>query len=152
MRAAAISEDAQQELDRLDGRVAVPLVPRMAEHQKRNMRDHLLAVQQIVLAAAAGDFAAIEDAARRMGSSDGMTAMCTHMGAGAPGFTEQALAFHAAADVVAEAARREDVSAVLRELGATLHKCTGCHATFRQSVVDDEVFTRLTAQQVPGGH
>ncbi|MCB9899360.1 MAG: cytochrome c [Planctomycetes bacterium] len=145
-------ESPQDALDRLDGRVPVPLVAHMADHQKRNMRDHLVAVQEIVLAAARDDYATIEASATRMGSSDAMTAMCTHMGAGAPGFTEQALAFHASADVVAEAARRHDLPAVLHELGATLQRCTGCHATFRQALVDDAGFTRLTAQPVPGGH
>ena len=78
-------------LDRLDRRSQVPLLPMMANHQKQNMRDHLLGVQEIVAALAGDDFRAIEQTAARLGFSEQMGQMCTHMGAGAPGFTEQAL-------------------------------------------------------------
>lgn len=109
----------------------------MAHHQKQNMRDHLVAVQEIVAALARDDFAAIEKAATRIGLSDGMEAMCTHMGAGAPGFTEQALSFHRAADAIAVAARDKDRARTLDALGTTLQICTGCHATFKQQIVDE---------------
>jgi DNA-binding MarR family transcriptional regulator len=39
-------------LDRMDTRAPVPLLPMMANHQKQNMRDHLVAVQEIVAALA----------------------------------------------------------------------------------------------------
>jgi hypothetical protein len=143
---------AQAALDRLDARAAVPLLPMMANHQKQNMRDHLLVVQEIVLGVAVDDFDAVERAAHRAGYSEQMGQMCTHMGAGAPGFTEQALSFHRSADTIAEAAHRHDRDAVLRTLGATLQKCTGCHAAFKQSVVDDAAWTRLTATTPPAGH
>ena len=77
-------------LDALDTRVPVPLLPVMANHQKQNMRDHLTAVQEIVGAVGAKDFAAISRAAASIGYSQQMGQMCTHMGAGAPGFTDQA--------------------------------------------------------------
>src|ERR1051325_11067706 len=57
-------------LDRMDTRTSVPLVPMMANHQKQNMRDHLVAVQQIVAAVAANDLPAVEKAARRIGYSE----------------------------------------------------------------------------------
>ena len=60
---ACASCDAQRTLDSMDQRAPVPLLPMMAEHQKRNMRDHLIAVQEIVTALAAGDFAAVEQSA-----------------------------------------------------------------------------------------
>ena len=142
----------QQALDRLDGRVAVPLLPMMANHQKENMRDHLLAVQEIVLAAGNDDFAGVERAAGRIGYSEQMGRMCTHMGAAAPGFTEQALDFHHTADTIAAAARQRDRAAVLRALGATLRTCTGCHAAFKQRVVDEATWNGLTSTQAPHGH
>jgi hypothetical protein len=107
----------------------------MANHQKANMRDHLLAVQEIVAAAAASDFPGVEKAARRIGYSEQMGQMCTHMGAAAPGFTERALAFHHSADAIAASAREHDAPAVLRALSATLTSCTGCHAQFKQQIV-----------------
>lgn len=126
---------ASVELDRLDSRAPVPLLPMMANHQKANMRDHLLAVQEIVAAAAASDFPGVEKAARRIGYSEQMGQMCTHMGAAAPGFTERALAFHHSADAIAASAREHDAPAVLRALSATLTSCTGCHAQFKQQIV-----------------
>jgi cytochrome c556 len=138
----------QAALDRMDTRGSVPLLPMMANHQKRNMRDHLVAVQEIVAALATSDFAAIERSAGRIGYSEQMGAMCTHMGAGAPGFTEQAIAFHKTADGIAAAAKSRDGNAVLSALGTTLKTCTGCHATWKQKIVDEATFGAVTP---PGG-
>jgi hypothetical protein len=113
----------------------------MANHQKQNMREHLVAVQQIVAAVGANDFAAIEKAASRLGYSEQMGQMCTHMGAGAPGFTEQAVAFHHTADGIGAAARAQDQAAVLLALDQTMRACTSCHATFKQQVVDDAAWS-----------
>jgi hypothetical protein len=117
----------------------------MANHQKQNMRDHLVAVQEIVAAIATDDFAGVERAAGRIGFSEQMGRMCTHMGAGAPGFTEQALNFHHTADRISAAARDRDRARVLTELGATLKTCTSCHAAWKQQVVDESTWTRLTS-------
>lgn len=132
-------------LDRLDPRAAVPLLPTMALHQKQNMRDHLLAVQQIAAGLATADFAEIERAAARIGFSEQMGQMCSHMGAGAPGFSERALEFHHTADRIAGAARAQDAARVLVELAATLQACTSCHAVWKQQVVDEPTWQRLTS-------
>lgn len=136
----------------MDGRAPVPLLPMMANHQKQNMREHLEAVQQIIAALAAQDFGAVERAAGRIGFSEQMGQMCTHMGAGAKGFTEQAIAFHHTADRISEAARKKDQAQVLVELSATLQTCTACHAAWRQDVVDEPAWNRLTATAAPTGH
>jgi cytochrome c556 len=112
----------------------------MALHQKQNMREHLQAVQEIVLGLAGDDFAAIERAGARLGSSPQMTQMCTHMGSGAPGFSERALSFHHTADGIGVAARARDRGAVTTALGATLRACTSCHEAFQQRVVEASVF------------
>ncbi len=124
------------ELDRLDQRKPLPLLPIMAHHQKQSMRDHLTVVQEVVSATATGDFAKVAQTAQRIGYSEAMGKMCEHMGAGAPGFTEQAIAFHHSADRIVEAAKREDSAAVLGALGETLAACTGCHASYKQKLVD----------------
>jgi len=124
-------------LDRLDARAPVPLLPTMAQHQKQNMRDHLVAVQEIVAGLAASDFAAVERAAGRIGTSESMQQMCSHMGAGAPGFTDQALAFHQTADRIGAAARDQAHDRVLSELSRTLETCTACHARWKQKVVGE---------------
>lgn len=43
---------AVESLDKMDTRRPLPLLPMMANHQKLNMRDHLLAVQEIIAALA----------------------------------------------------------------------------------------------------
>lgn len=144
--------DAQRVLDGIDKRAPVPLLPMMAEHQKRNMRDHLLAVQEIVVALAADDFAAIERSAARIGYSEQMGEMCAHMGAGAPGFTDKALEFHRTADTIGAAAKSQDRPGVVKALGATLQTCTGCHATFRQQIVDEATWNRITGTPPPSTH
>jgi len=133
-----------------DTRKPIPLLPMMASHQKQNMRDHLVAVQEIVTAVATDDFAAVEASARRIGYSESMARMCQHMGAGAPGFEEQALAFHRTADRITEAARSRDRARVLLELGATLQTCTVCHATWKQEVVDETTWRHRTSSESRG--
>lgn len=148
---ATAPKDPHGVLAALDTRKPVPLVPMMANHQKQNMRDHLVAVQEIVTSVAAGDFAAIEKAAGRIGYSEQMGTMCTHMGAGAPGFTEAALKFHHTADSIAEAAKQKDAQAVLTALSVTLAACTSCHSTFKQEVVDDTTWASVAKQPAPTG-
>jgi hypothetical protein len=121
----------------------------MANHQKQNMREHLEAVQDVVLGATSGDFAAVEKAAGRMGYSEQMGRMCTHMGAGAPGFTEQALNFHRTADKIGDAAKKKDREGVLAALGETLKTCTGCHAVWKQRIVDEVEWEKATASAAP---
>lgn len=123
------------ELDRLDQRTPLPLLPLMADHQKRNMREHLAVVQQIVAATAVGDFSKVQSAAQRIGYSESMAQMCEHMGAPTPGFTEQALGFHHTADSIVSAAEQRDANAVLTALAETLATCTACHARYKQSIV-----------------
>jgi hypothetical protein len=133
----------------MDTRTPVPLLPMMANHQKQNMRDHLVAIQEVVAALASDDYAAVEKAAGRIGFSEQMGQMCTHMGAGAPGFTDQALDFHHTADRIASAARERDQKQVLSELSATLRTCTSCHAGWKQQVVDEQAWKGLTATAPP---
>jgi hypothetical protein len=144
-----VAAPAQAALDSIDKRSPVPLLPMMANHQKENMRDHLMAVQEIVSALATKDFAAIEKSAGRMGYSEQMGQMCTHMGAGAPGFTEQALNFHHTADKIGDAAKKRDADAVMKALTDTLATCTSCHAAFKQQVVDEAAWTAATKMAAP---
>jgi hypothetical protein len=125
------------ELDQLDQRRPLPLLPMMAHHQKQSMRAHLVDVQGVIVAAAKQDFAEVAVAAQRLGYSEAMGRMCEHLGAGAPGFTERALAFHHSADRIVEAAKREDAPAVLGALGDTLGHCTSCHEGYKQRLIGE---------------
>jgi hypothetical protein len=86
-----------------------------------------------------------------------MQQMCQHMGAGAEGFTELALEFHRRADAIGEAAREHDGPAVLRATSNTLQACTGCHAAYRQDIVDATTWEQRTGSahdpaMMHGGH
>lgn len=144
---------AAEQLDRMDRRAPVPLLPAMASHQKENMRDHLIAVQEMVTAISIADYASVEAAAARIGFSQMMGQMCTHMGSGAPGFADQAIEFHHTADRIGVAARERNVGGVLTALGATLQACTSCHAVWKQQVVDEPTWQRLASSlSAPGAH
>jgi hypothetical protein len=135
----------------LDTRMAVPLSAKVALEQKEEMRAHLVAVQAIIAAAARNDFPAVAAAAKKIGYSEEEVQMCAQMGAGAPGFTQVAISFHRAADTIADAAKKKDRAAVLAALDATLNRCVGCHAAFKQQIVDDATWARLTAATPPIG-
>lgn len=124
-----------EQLDALDTRRPVPLLAPMALHQKQNMRAHLEDVQAVLDALARDDMAGVEAAAKRLGTSPQMQQMCEHMGAGAPGFTDMALAFHEEADTIAAAAQAKDHKAALAATARTLNRCTSCHAAFKQQLV-----------------
>lgn len=123
--------------DLLDPRTPLPLLPQMAAHQKANMRHHLEAVQAIIAALAQGDYDGVAEHATTMGYTEQTAQMCRHMAAEDSGdFLDRALAFHRSADDIAVAARTHDGTKVLSALQRTLSVCTGCHATYRQQVVD----------------
>lgn len=128
-----------------DVRKPLPLPAMMAAHQKQNMRDHLAAVQAIIAALGHDDMDGVAKAAGRLGYSEAMGQMCEHMGAAAPGFTPMALNFHHTADTIGHAAKKGDRAGVLTALDNTLQTCVGCHATYRQDVVDEATWQRLTA-------
>jgi len=110
----------RSEADSSDSRLPLPLLPHMAEHQRANMRDHLAAVQEILAAVSLADFAGVAKASARIESSEQMQQMCSHMGMGAPGFTEMALTFHRTADTIGVAARKRDQKEVLKALSARI--------------------------------
>lgn len=138
------------QLEQMDGRKPVPLTPMMANHQRQNMREHLVAVQEIVAAAATDDFEGVEEAATKIGSSPQMKQMCNHMGAGADGFTERALGFHETADGIIEAAKQKDKKGVMTSLEKTLQTCTSCHAEYKQRVVSPGEWNEITGMGAPG--
>jgi hypothetical protein len=145
---AAASDACQpaEALSKLDPRTPVPLQPMMAWHQKQNMMEHLEAIQRITEGLAREDWEEVASASALIESSPQMQQMCQHMGGGVPGFTELALEFHRRADAIGVAARAHDGAAVLRATSHTLKSCTGCHAAYRQEIVDAATWEALTGQ------
>ena len=129
--------------DTLEERRPLPLLQKMADHQKQMMRDHLGAVQEIVTALSLSHFDAVQKAAARLGYSDEVGKVCNHFGAASPAFARQALAFHHTADGIAAAARERNRGRVLAELSTTLQACRACHAQWQQQIVDDLTWNRL---------
>jgi hypothetical protein len=138
-----------QQLAAMDGRKPVPLLPMMANHQKQNMRDHLVTIQEIIAALATRDYAAVQKAATRIESSPQTAMMCSHMGAGAAGFTEQGMLFHQTADQIGAAAAKQDFEGTLQAVSQTLKTCTTCHATYQQDVVDQATWEAATQMKAP---
>jgi hypothetical protein len=141
--AAAAQPEAPAGAPGLDKRTPVPLTAMMATHQKQEMRDHLRVVQEISAALGKDDFEAVAVAAGRIGWSEQQAAMCKHMGAGAPGFSDMGEHFHKTADGISAAAREHDRAAVMVALSQTLDTCVGCHETYRQEIVDDTAFKKV---------
>lgn len=140
-------------LDAMDSRKPVPLQPMMAWHQKQNMMEHLVAIQRITGGLAKDDWDEVAKGSALIESSPQMAQMCQHMGSGAAGFTELALDFHKRADKIGEAAKAKDKDAVLAATSNTIQACTGCHAAFKQQVVDAATWQKLTgSEHQPGGH
>ena len=137
---------AFEALNTMDPRAPVPLQPMMAWHQKQNMQEHLVAIQGITEALSREDWEAVSAATAKIALSPQMQMQCEHMGAGAEGFTEAALDFHRRAEGISSAANHKDVAGVLRATAHTLEACTGCHATYRQDVVDAQTWEARTGQ------
>ena len=133
--AASQPADPMAEFAAIDKRVPVPMPPPMAAHHTQQMREHLEVVQAIVVALSNDDFDAAKKEATKIAFSNDMAHQCEMMGRGASGFTEQAVAFHKEADQIVAAAAKKDTKAALKALAATIATCTGCHATFRTTVV-----------------
>lgn len=146
---------AREEAAQLDGRMAVPMLPRMSQRQKQNMRAHLESVQRIIGALAREDWEEVTAASKEIGSSNGMRGMCGRMGRAAPAMAQMGRAFHEQADGITEAASGKDVAGTLAALSSTVQVCTGCHAAFRQDVVDlatyEERLGALRAEGESGG-
>ena len=63
------------ELAQLGGRRPVPLQPMMAWHQKQNMMDHLVVIQEVTAALAVEDWEGVAAASKRFESSADMQRM-----------------------------------------------------------------------------
>ncbi len=140
---------AYDELNQLDPRKPVPLLPMMAWHQKQNMQDHLVVIQQITSALATEDWPDVAKASARIESTPQELQMCRHMGAGAEGFTELALSFHEQANAIGKAAHQRKTAAVLSAVSDTLKICTTCHATYRQDVMSAANWRTATGNDLP---
>ncbi|WP_315758358.1 MULTISPECIES: hypothetical protein [unclassified Bradyrhizobium] len=120
-----------------DPRERVAFPPDLAEHTLANMRDHLLALQQINDALAAGE----PDKAGQIAEQRlGMSSLRLHGAAEVAGFMPQGMqeagtTMHKAASRFAIEAQNAGVTGelkpALKALGETMAACVGCHAGYR---------------------
>jgi hypothetical protein len=121
----------------LDGREEVAFPPEMRGHTLTNMRDHLLALQEIQYALSKEEYERAGDIAEQR---LGMTALIAHGSYERSGFMPKGMqdigsAMHRNASRFAVAARdvgaTGDVKPALAALGATMGQCVACHAAYR---------------------
>lgn len=131
---------AAQPAGAADTRQLIALPPPMQEHMLANMRDHLIAVGEIVGALADGKFdAAAKVSEQRLGMSSLSLHGAAHMAPHMPQpMQDIGTAMHRAASRLAITIQDADVvrspeamTAVHRGLNEVLSACSACHAGYR---------------------
>jgi len=114
-----------------DGRTQLIMSPQKAQHQLKNMRSHMQAVQMITyyLSNDQYDSAALV-ATNKLGLTEEMKTMCSSFGN--PKFESLGIAFHKSADRMSDILKTRDKDKSLEALALTMKYCVTCHATFRQ--------------------
>jgi hypothetical protein len=101
------------------------------QHQLKNMRSHLEAVQEIIALLSDENYDdASEVAYTKLGSTTEMKLMCASFGD--KKFENLGLTFHESADKMSEIFKKRDKKESLNALSNTMNYCVQCHATFRQ--------------------
>lgn len=114
-----------------DSRISLDLNAMQKEHQLKNMRSHLEAVQEIVLLLSNDDYnKASEVAYTKLGSTTEMKLMCASFGD--KDFENLGLEFHGSADKMSEIIKNKDKEESLNALSNTMKYCIQCHSTYKQ--------------------
>ncbi len=115
----------------LDKRISLNLNAKQKNHQLKNMRSHLLAVQSIISLLATDQFdEASLVAYSELGSTTEMKLMCASFGD--ENFEKLGLEFHSAADKMSETFKQGNKDESLKALSSTMNSCIKCHATYKQ--------------------
>jgi len=114
-----------------DKRISLELNAMQKQHQLKNMRNHLEAIQSITMLLSKEKYdIASRIAYEKLGSTTEMKLMCASFGN--ENFEEMGLDFHKSADKMSEVFKTKDKNKSLEALSITMNYCTQCHATFRQ--------------------
>lgn len=114
-----------------DKRFSLKLNAMQRNHQLKNMRDHLGAVQNIITLLSSDQYEkASEIAYTRLGSTTEMKLMCASFGD--KNFETLGLEFHKSADEMSEIFKKHNKEESLKALSNTMNYCIQCHATYRQ--------------------
>ncbi|MDH5517046.1 MAG: cytochrome c [Gammaproteobacteria bacterium] len=116
-----------------DTRQLVELPEMMQHHMLSNMRDHLAAINEILLTMSADKF---DEAARIAESRLGMSSLKSHGANHMAGFMPQAMReagtnLHKAASRFALKAQEENPAAAYKALADVTSACVACHSGYR---------------------
>ena len=126
-----MSEKVTQTMSTNDKRVSLALNPMQKQHQLKNMRSHLEAIQNIIGLIAKEKYdEASKVAYTKLGSTTEMKLMCSSFGN--KNFENMGLDFHKSADKMSEIFKNKDKDTSLEALSITMNYCIQCHATFKQ--------------------
>jgi cytochrome c556 len=116
-----------------DARRLVQLPEMMQQHMMSNMRDHLVAINEILINMANGDFEeAAEIAEYRLGMSSLESHGASHMAKFMPeGMRQVGTAMHKAASRFALKAQEEEVLPAYNALSEVTSACVACHSDYR---------------------
>jgi hypothetical protein len=116
-----------------DNREMVEMPPMMQEHMLANMRDHLAAIDEILAALNAEDFAGAARVAEfRLGMSSLESHGAGHMAQVMPAaMREIGTEMHRAASRFARTAEEGDQLHAFRSLRSVTQSCVSCHAAYR---------------------
>lgn len=116
-----------------DARKLVHLPEMMQQHMMSNMREHLVAINEILIAMAKGDFEeAAEVAEFRLGMSSLESHGASHMAKFMPeGMRRAGTAMHKAASRFALKAQEEEVLPAYNALSEVTSACVACHSAYR---------------------
>ena len=118
-------------------RIAIEMPAMMQDHMRANMRDHLLAINEIQSLLAAGKYDTAADIAeKRIGMSSLEAHGASHMAGFMPkGMQDTGTAMHQAASRFAvtaqEAGVTRDLPRTLGALSQVTTQCVTCHAAYR---------------------
>ncbi len=116
-----------------DARVAVELPQMMQEHMMSNMRDHLAAIDEILVYLGNGELdKAAETAEYRLGMSSLESHGASHMAGFMPqGMRLAGTSMHRAASRFALKAQEGEVLSAYRALSEITSACVACHSGYR---------------------
>ncbi|MGV6861513.1 MAG: hypothetical protein ACWA41_07060 [Putridiphycobacter sp.] len=115
----------------LDDRISLNLNPKQKNHQLKNMRSHLMAVQSIISLLANDEYEEASTVAyTKLGTTTEMKLMCASFGN--EQFESMGMAFHQSADEMSETFLKKDKTESLLALSNTMNYCVQCHETFKQ--------------------